>query len=47
MRAKLALSRTCNFLSNLVDVSDIFFFCSGEGKGESEAPAGGGAATFY
>ena len=23
-------------------VSDIFFFCSGEGKGESEEPGGGG-----
>ena len=33
--------------SFLVDVSDIFyFFCSGEGKGECEAPGGGGA-IFY
>ena len=30
----------------LVDVSDIFYiFCSGEGKGESKAPGGGG--DFY
>ena len=30
-----------------VDVSDIFnFFCSGEGKGESEAPGGGGGRFF-
>ena len=30
----------------LADVSDIFFFCLGEGKGECEAPGGGGA-IFY
>ena len=31
----------------LVDVSDIFyFFCSREGKGESEAPGGGGGRFF-
>ena len=29
-----------------MDVSDIFFFCSGEGKGESEAPGGGGGRFF-
>ena len=29
------------FDNSLVDVSDIsYFFCSGEGKGESEAPGG-------
>ena len=33
---------------NLVDVSDIFyfFFCSGEGKGESEE-LGGGRTIFF
>ena len=25
----------------------IFFFCSGEGKGESEAPGAGGGLTFH
>ena len=35
-------------LFNLVDVSDIFhFFCSGEWKGEFEAPGRGGGAIFY
>ena len=30
-----------------MDVSDIsFFFCSGEGKGESEEPGGGGGRFF-
>ena len=30
-----------------MDVSDIFyFFCSGRGKGESEAPEGGGGGRF-
>ena len=32
--------------NNLVDVSDFFFFCSGRGKGESEAPGGGGCRFF-
>ena len=31
------------FVCDLVDVSDFFFFCSGRGKGESEAPGRGGA----
>ena len=32
----------------LVDVSEIFnFFCSGEGKGESEATGRGGGRLFY
>ena len=32
----------------LVDVSDIFYFsCSGEGKGESEAPEGWVGEIFY
>ena len=33
----------------LVDVSDIFLFCSGQGKGESKAPgsAGGGGRFVY
>ena len=32
----------------LVDVSEIFyFFCSGEGKGESEAPGRGGGSVFF
>ena len=31
-----------------MDVSDIFyFFCSGEGKGESEAPGGRGGGRFF
>ena len=31
-----------------MDVSDIlYFFCSGEGKGESEAPGGWGGRSFY
>ena len=34
--------RTCLFLRNLVDVSEILFFCSAEGKGECEALGGGG-----
>ena len=32
-----------NLDGRLVDVSIFFFFCSGEGKGEREAPGGGGA----
>ena len=32
----------------LVDVSNIFyFFCSGEGKGELEAPGRGGGRFFF
>ena len=34
--------KTLVLMGNSVDVSDIFyFFCSGEGKGESEAPGRG------
>ena len=33
---------------SLVDVSIFFFFCSGRGKGESEAPGGeGGGGRFF
>ena len=35
-------------LRRLVDVSDIFyFFCSGEGKGESGRQGGRGGSVFY
>ena len=33
-------------LKFLIDVSDIFLFYSGEGKGESEAPRRGGFGLF-
>ena len=33
---------------SLVDVPDIFyFFCSGDGKGESEGRRGGGGTIFH
>ena len=31
----------------LVDVSDLFLFCSGRGKGEFEAPGGGAGDRFF
>ena len=41
-------ARTFLLKKNLVDVSDIFYFCfcSGRGKGEFEAPGEGGVG-FY
>ena len=34
-------------LTNLVDVSDIFFFLLGEGRGSPKAPRGGGGESVF
>ena len=43
-----SISRLLFARIDLVDVSDtLYFFCSGEGKGESEVPGRAGGFGFY